>query len=125
MAFLHTHSCECITPELDLFKTRPTQTSIESSHWINHKPVISLSVDSPIEFVIPENGEKYFDLSHTILILKACLVNLKGEKIKADALVVSVNNFLHSIFNQVEVFFNQKLVFPPNNSYGYQAFIET
>ena len=125
MAFLHTHSCECIKSELDLFKTRPTQTSIESSHWIDYKPITSLSDDSPIEFVIPGNGEEYLDLSHTILILKVCLVDSKGEKIKDEALVVPVNNFLHSIFNQVDVFFNQTLVSPPNNSYAYRAFIET
>lgn len=125
MAFLHTHSCECVKSELDLFKTRPTQTSIESSHWIDYKPITSLSDDSPVEFVIPGNGEEYLDLSHTILILKVCLLDSKGEKIKADSLVVPVNNFLHSIFNQVDVFFNQKPVSPPNNSYAYRAFIET
>jgi len=37
-----------------------------------------------------------------------------------------INNFMHSLFNQVDVFFNQKLVFPPpNNAYTYRAYIET
>ena len=32
---------------------------------------------------------------------------------------------MHSLFNQVDVFFNQKPVSPPNNAYAYRAYIET
>lgn len=42
-----------------------------------------------------------------------------------DNLVGPVNNFMHSLFNQVDIFFNQKLVSPPNNAYAYRAYIET
>lgn len=35
-----------------------------------------------------------------------------------------VNHLLHSIFNQIDVYFNQKLVSPPNNAYAYRAYIE-
>ncbi|XP_072766287.1 uncharacterized protein F54H12.2-like [Anoplolepis gracilipes] len=69
-------------------------TSIESSQWIYYKPVSSLSDDSPIEFVIPGHGEEYLDLTHTILSLR------------------------------IDVYFNQKLVSPPNNAYPYRAYIE-
>ena len=48
-----------------------------------------------------------------------------GETIKDTALVAPVNNFLHSLFNQVDVFFNQKAVSPPSNAYAYRAYIET
>ncbi|XP_032457268.1 uncharacterized protein F54H12.2-like isoform X1 [Nasonia vitripennis] len=39
--------------------------------------------------------------------------------------VAAINNTLHSLFNQIDVFFNQKLVSPPNNAYSYRAYIET
>ena len=32
---------------------------------------------------------------------------------------------MHSLFNQVDVFFNQKPVSPPTNAYAYRAYIET
>ena len=32
---------------------------------------------------------------------------------------------MHSIFNQVDVFFNQKTVSPPNNAYAYRSYIGT
>ena len=32
---------------------------------------------------------------------------------------------MHSLFNQVDIFFNQKPVSPPTNAYAYRAYIET
>ncbi|KAL6265899.1 hypothetical protein P5V15_002737 [Pogonomyrmex californicus] len=36
---------------------------IENSQWIYYKPVISLTDDVPIEFVVPGHGEDYLDLT--------------------------------------------------------------
>lgn len=107
--------------ELDLFTIPPTQTSIESSQYVHYKPVSSLSDDGPIEFVIPGHGEEYLDLAHTMLCVKLKVLAAADSAYK----VAPVNNFLHSLFNQVDVFFNQKLVAPPNNAYAYRSYIET
>ena len=124
MAFLHTHSCECTKSELDLFTLPPTQTSIESTQWIEYKPVTTISEDSYLEFLIPGNSEDYIDLAHTMISVRLRLEQ-GGEAIEDTALVAPVNNFLHSLFNQVDVFFNQKAVSPPSNAYAYRAYIET
>ncbi|KAL6416888.1 hypothetical protein ACFW04_013111 [Cataglyphis niger] len=129
MSFLHSHSSECLKSELDLFSLPPTQTSIESSQWIHYKPVTSLSDDSPIEFVIPGHGEEYLDLTYTMLSLRV-RVEMAGDSTghvmggSASNKVGPVNHLLHSIFNQIDVYFNQKLVSPPNNAYAYRAYIE-
>jgi len=47
---------------LELFTVPPTQVTIESSQWIHYKPISSLTDDSPIEFVVPGQGEEYIDL---------------------------------------------------------------
>lgn len=121
MSFLHTHSCECMKSELDLFTIPPTQTAIENSQWVHYKPVSSLTDDGPLEFVIPGHGEEYLDLAHTMIAIKA-KVRASGDSAYQ---VAPINNFLHSMFNQVDVYFNQKLVAPPNNAYPYRAYIET
>ncbi|XP_020299232.1 uncharacterized protein F54H12.2-like [Pseudomyrmex gracilis] len=132
MSFLHTHSYECFKSELDLFILPPTQTSIESSQWIHYKPLSTLADDAPIEFVVPGHGEDYIDLAHTLLSLRVILntpepppsaSNSGGDAVAAS--VGPVNNFLHSMFNQIDVYFNQKLVSPPNNAYAYRAYLET
>ncbi|XP_025997017.2 uncharacterized protein F54H12.2-like [Solenopsis invicta] len=133
MAFLHSYSCECLKSELELFTVPPTQATIENSQWLHYKPISSLTNDSPIEFVIPGQGEEYIDLSHTMLCISVQIRLTVSKEIPkkeetsgaVDKLVGLVNNFMHSLFNQVDVFFNQKLVTPPNNAYAYRAYIET
>lgn len=125
MAFLHTHSYEGTKSELDLFNLPPTQTSIESATWVEYKPITSLTDDAPIEFVIPGTSDEYLDLSRTMLFLKVRIISGDGKTIKDENLVQPVNNFLHSLFNQVDVFLNQKSISPPNNGYSYRAYIET
>ncbi|XP_067214163.1 uncharacterized protein [Linepithema humile] len=129
MSFLHTHSNECLKSELDLFSLPLTQTSIESLQWIYYKPVTSLADDAPIEFVIPGHGEDYLDLTHTMLSLR---VRVESSPLAGSGTAVGtpefkvgpVNHLLHSMFNQIDIYFNQKLVSPPNNAYAYRAYIE-
>ncbi|XP_031789052.1 uncharacterized protein F54H12.2-like [Nasonia vitripennis] len=127
MAFLHSHSTECMSSELDLFTLTATQTSIESSSFLHYKPVSSLNdVDEPLEFVVPAGSEHYFDLAHTMLHVQAKIVPADEATATTEDLKVGpINNFMHSMFNQIDVFFNQKIVSPPNNAYPYRAYIET
>ena len=128
MAFLHSGLCACLKSELSLFSIPPTQTTIENSNYVQYKPISSLADGSPIEFSIPGTSE-YIDLAHTLLSLSVTIkLNVKPpEDIEAETLknVGPINNFMHSIFNQVDVFFNQKPVSPPNNAYAYRSYIET
>lgn len=122
MSFLHSHSCECMKTELDLFTLPPTQTSIESSQWVHYSPISSLTDDAPLEFVVPGHGEDYLDLAHTMLSIR---FQILPYAVADKGKVAPVNNILHSMFNQIDVFLNQKLVSPPNNAYPYRAYIET
>ncbi|XP_048484162.1 uncharacterized protein F54H12.2-like isoform X3 [Plutella xylostella] len=124
MSFLHNNSCECTKSELDLFALPSTQTSIESGLWVHYKPISSLSDDGPIEFQVPGNGEDYVDLSHTLLHIKAKVLNQDSSVVTESTNVAPVNNWLHSLFSQLDVYLNQKLVSPPNNTYAYRAYIE-
>ena len=115
-----------MSSELDLFSLPPTQTSIENSGYIHYKPVSSITneSDAPIEFVVPSASEHYIDLAHTMLFIQAQIVPIEEEATE-NAKVGPVNNFLHSMFNQIDVFFNQKLVSLPNNLYSYRAYLES
>ncbi|XP_011312331.1 uncharacterized protein F54H12.2-like [Fopius arisanus] len=124
MSFLHSHSSECVKSELDLFTIPPTPTSIENSQFLYYNPVSTLSDDTPIEVIVPGHGEEYIDLAHTMIKIRAKILRPDGTAASADS-VGPVNNFLHSMFNQVDVYFNQKVVTPPNNLYAYRAYIET
>ena len=65
MALVHQDSCECNKSELDLFTTPPTQTAVQSSQWVEHRPLSSLTAGAPIQFAVMGSGEEYLDLSET------------------------------------------------------------
>lgn len=127
MSFIHQKSCECAKTELDLFSLPPTQTSIDSGKWVQYKPISSLTDDSPIEFVIPGHGDEYTDLAQTLLYIQATIVKEDGTHFvatDANKEFGPVNNWLHSLFSQVDLYLNHKLVSPQNNTYPYRAYIE-
>ena len=92
--------------ELDLFAVPPTQTSIEEGGWIEHQPLTSLDSGGPIEFILPGTGDAYLDLANTYLLVRAKIVNGNGTDIGADTPVAPVNNWLNSLFSQVDVYLN-------------------
>ena len=93
--------------ELNLFSLPPTQTGIESSYWVQYKPVSSVSNQGPIEYIVPGNSDEYLDLPHTLLYVKVTFQSPETEnEAVTDALraqVGPVNNFMHSLFDQVSV----------------------
>ena len=112
-----------MSSELDIFSLLPIQTSIESSSFLHYKPVFSLSDedDVPIEFVVSSASEHYIDLAHTMIYIQERITPVEGDP--ENLKVATLNIFLHSILYQVDVFFNQKLVSPPNNADPYRAYI--
>lgn len=93
--------------------------------WIHYKPISSLADDGPIEFQVPGTGDDYIDLSHTLLHIKPKVLNQNSTKLTSATVVAPVNNWLHSLFSQLDVYLNQKLVSPPNDTYAYRAYMET
>ena len=112
-----------MSSELDLFTLPATKTSIESSSFLNYKPVSSITEesDAPIKFVVPNASKHYIDLAHTMLYIKAQI--LPNPKPDINIKVSPVNNLLHSMFNQIDIFLNQKLASQPSNTYPYRAYI--
>ena len=79
-----------------------------------------------IEFRIPGNNAEYIDLSHSKLKVKARIVKSDGSPIKAENHVALVNLSLSSIFRQVDVQMQEKLVGSGTNiCYPYKAMLDT
>ena len=124
MLFIHSKSQECAKSELDLFSVPPTQVSLEKGHWIDHQPVSSIADGGTITFMCP-GTEDYVDLSKTILVVRAKVTKADGANLGAHEKVGVVNNFLHSLFKQVDVFLKEKQVTPAMGTYNYRAYLET
>ena len=84
----------------------------------------SLDSGGPIEFFIPGSGDDYMDLANTMLHVQVKVTRANGDDIDADDPVGPVNNWLHSLFSQVDLSLNGVLVTSSSNSYPYRAYIE-
>ena len=124
MNFVHSKSEECTKTELDLFSVLPTQVSLQKGLWIDHQPVSSVSDGGPITFLSP-GTEDYVDLAKTILVVREKMTKANGNVLDADEKVGIVNNFLHSLYKQVDVFVKEKQVTQATGTYAYRAYLET
>ena len=128
MSYVHPFSKRCDKSEVDLFSVPPTQQSLERGRWIDYAPLSSVqNPDSAITFLIAGTDE-YIDLSKTILTVTG-KITLKDGTTKlvggGQTNVAPVNNFLHSLFRQVDVYLNGKQVTPAMGTYAYRSYIET
>ena len=128
MSYVHPFSKRCDKSEVDLFSVPPTQQSLERGRWIDYAPISSVqNPDSAITFLIAGTDE-YIDLSKTILTVTGNIMKKDGttKLIGGDqSNVAPVNNFLHSLFKQVDVYLNGKQVTPAMGTYAYRSYIET
>ena len=124
MSYVHPNSKRCEKSEIDLFSVPPTQLSLEKGRWIDYRPLSSVqNDDAAITFMISGTDE-YLDLSKTILIVEGTVEASNGTS-QVTASQAPVNNFLHSLFKQVDVYLNGKQVTPAMGTYPYRAYIET
>ena len=124
MSFVHPRSQECSKSELDLFLVPPTQTSLERGHWVEYQPVSSVADGGPITFLVP-GTEDYADLSKTLIVVRAKVTKANGADLDAAEKVGIVNNFLHTLFKQVDVFLKEQQVTQASGTYAYRAYLET
>ena len=128
MSYVHPFSKRCDKSEVDLFSVPPTQQSLERGRWIDYAPISSVqNPDSAITFLIAGTDE-YIDLSKTILTVTGNIMKKDGKtKLTGggQSNVAPVNNFLHSLFRQVDVYLNGKQVTPAMGTYAYRSYIET
>lgn len=125
MAFILKGSPECVKSELELFSLNPTQTVIESGLWVQFHPLSNVFDGGPVEFHIASSGEEYLDLNQTQLYVKVKIVKADGGSIDKDVQIGPVNLFLHSLFSQVDITLNDRLVSDSSNTYPFKAYLQT
>ena len=117
-------SMECAKSELDLFSVPPTNTAIEEGHWDNIQPHPNFDQSPVIRFDITGTNSHYVDLAATELHVKFVIYNSRTEKLAPVKDIGLVNNFLHSMFEQCQVYLNNVAVENTNKCYAYRAYLE-
>lgn len=124
---MHRQSCECEIDSLELFKTTPTNNALEESKLVENYPVWNTlqSNTTSIEFEIKGQGDEYIDLSQTYIQVewkstKEDWSNLTG----AGNTSTPINNVLHSLFSEIDVSLNGKIISPGTDTYPHKAYLE-
>ena len=95
-----------LNSELMLFQPPVVNEGIEYLQWIECRPVNQITEDGSIDIHVKASGSQYLDLQRSCLYVKAKIVNEDGGNlVAADE---SVNLWLQSLWNQVDVFLQQK-----------------
>ncbi|XP_062602390.1 uncharacterized protein F54H12.2-like [Saccostrea cucullata] len=79
----------------------------------------------PIEFEIKGQGDHYLDLSQTYLQMVCKFTKDDGSNLTgANSTSSPVNNILHSMFTEIDLSLNGKIVTPGTDTYPYKAYLE-
>ena len=119
MALIQETSEECIVSPLEWFKVLPTQTAIEKSTTVEYQSLTALRQDVPIEFYVPATTEDYLDLLSSRLFIKCRIVKANGENCGVGDVAAPVNDLLNSLWSNVELYLNDRLISHSNNMHGY------
>jgi len=122
---LHPPLHECAKSELDLFCQPPVQTSCQNGYWCESLHISTISEGSPIDFHVSASSEEYLDLLHTHIHVQAQITKADGTNLDAGAAVGPTNYWFHSLFSQLDIDLNDKLVIDSSHTYAYKAFLET
>ena len=117
---------------LNLFDIPGFDYRYKAKRWVPFKP--ANTGRQPILFTVPACDD-YYDLKQTKLEIKVRLNTAgtggvsSGEGAASDAnnskYIYCVNNFGHSLFNQMNVSFNGVLMTERSNAYHQKAYLET
>ena len=110
MSLVNSQSPLTVLAPFELFSNAPVQTSIENIHREQIRPITQLNTGGYIEFDVNSNLNEYIKLEEIYLTVKFRVKLTKTDK-STVALsdwdsVSTVNNVLHSLFNQVDLSIN-------------------
>jgi len=112
----------------DLFKRIEIENSIEDVTKIITRPISAANSRGPFIFEIPADFEKFTDAESFRLHGRMRIRKKEGGALKdidGDDSVSTVNNIFHSLWNKVDVKFNDRSINDPTNSwYAYKAYFE-
>ena len=124
-------SKDVVSSDLDLFLTPPTNSGVEQVEWVDYRPVNSVGLNGTVEFRVPGSGMHYIDMKRTYLYVGGLPIDEDGEVFETAstdllaAKIAPANNILHSLWSQVDVTLNQKLVSSHTAHYAYKAMLES
>ena len=117
-------------PELDLFSVPPTQIGVEDSFFTEILPQATLTQEGPWTFCLV--GSQFMtDLSKNYIYIRLKIVEGNGNAMAAkpagqnDYFSGPVNLLGKTLFEQLKLYLNGKMVYDTGDTYAYIAYLST
>ena len=118
-------SGEAVQSEYDVFATPHTVKQTENTQDVYYYPLTPLNSSTDvIEIHITASNEQYIDMSQIILEVTGKFTDLQDKTLADTVLFYPVNNLLHSLFKQIDVYLNDQQIGSGSQTYAYKAYIE-
>ena len=116
---------EVYESNLHLFEETHTDSFIEKTEWIPYAPQGVIGRNAPLEFDIPGNSASYIDLHRSRLRVGLRIVTGEDKPVTEVDKVCLANLGLQSLFRQVDIELNQRLITASVGSYyPYKAYLD-
>ena len=106
------------------FDELPESQAIQRIQWIEKLPLTPLREQNPVEFYIDNTGTDMIDLQKTRLYVKCRITKSDGSPVTAGSKVGLVNLSLHSLWSEVQVYWQNRLV-SGGQLNPYKAYLDT
>lgn len=114
-----------VPPQLNIFSPNRSQNAILGYHDTDLRSQTAINHPlSTLEFISNGGNQYYRDLSECYLGMTVAMRAEDGSSPPADTGMGVVNNLLYSLFQTMEVYFNEKLVIRIDH-FGYVSYIST
>jgi hypothetical protein len=112
--------------ELNLSSVPPSQTAIEKNFYQEVRSTSHVLPHLPTEFIITgQNGMEFLDLKRSKLYVKCKILRSDGKPLDETDEVAPINLLFHSMFSQVDVMMQGKLIVSTSNHYPFKSMIQT
>ncbi|XP_041372810.1 uncharacterized protein F54H12.2-like [Gigantopelta aegis] len=124
-SYMNKAEVEAHAEELSIFELPRTFTSVEKIYYEDTRPTSQITTEnSPVEFNVYGQGIDYIDLKRTKLHVKAKITKADGSILTKDEKVGPVNLWLQSLWSQVDLTLNGKLITTSTNLYPYKSYLK-
>lgn len=124
MSLIHPNTIVGTKSELDLFSLPITQTVINDTSIVEYRTSSTVTDRGPYEFILPAEGGSYTNTAEIEVYVKAKITQENGDNLPPNAPVAPANNFIHSLFSQIDVSLNKTKVSCSTTNYAYKAYQE-
>ena len=104
-----------------LLEPKVVNEGVEYLQYIECWPTNQITEDESVDIHIKASVSQYLDLQRSRLHVKAKIVKEDFSNLEEADVVTPVNLWMQSLFNQVDVYFQQKLVSSSGTNYAYKA----